>query len=847
MPTPAELQTGQAKAELYRGSGGWPNQPHPVALEPPFEPFNSNTPSVWASVYNGWRDELPPLTAAPYQDDHDDLVPIVIEQFSEDESTIPKAEQFLAALTTITRPISFEVIACGGSSDTKPFIRLQFVANSDNAPTVQRLLQAHYPNSAVQTHAGLQPSDMAMAHELYNLGFNAFTFRLSRPFLLPLITFNNLTTDPLGVLLAALDHVPTDEWAMLQILFQPTTNHWASNLQEACRNPYIKGGDYIADDITDQQFRHKFDKPLFAVVIRIAATDPDTIRLMLGWTEQFTAQPQQLTSNENEPNFNPTSSPIPHAFGTRLTYRPGIILNVAELAALVHLPAHHLASERLTRITSRTKAAPKTTNEPHAVVLGENTHRGQTTIARIPASLRTRHCYIAGASGTGKSTLILNMIKQDIEAGHGVGLLDPHGDLTDDVLALIPKHRVKDVIYFDPANKQHPPAFNILATKDASERERVVDELMTTLSRMFADSWGPRLDHYLSHALMSLVRIPRTTIGDLHRLFTDDNFVQRLVAKLDDEHLLTFWNVEYARRPKNAVDSIINKLGRFLLRDSVRNVICQRDNTFDFDEIINGKKIFLARLSAGQLSDTAAQLFGTFVVSKIVSAAFRRESIPEKQRVPFYLYIDEFQRFMNLAVSFEQILAEARKYKLVLAAMANQYVNQLDVSVRQAIFGNVGTLLTFRLGVQDAQLISQEMGDFNATELQSLNVGQAIARLGGTQSAFNLTTPNTPNIDHPSFAKQIIANSHRRNAPRQPTSPTTTQSPPSSPTASSSPASPQPTSTPTASPSPQPTEQQPASDATPPTSEPAPPESTPVASPLDTLKTGLDNPDDDFV
>ena len=251
-------------------------------------------------------------------------------------------------------------------------------------------------------------------------------------------------------------------------------------------------------------------------------------------------------------------------------------------------------------------------------------------------------------------------------------------------------------------------------------------------------------------------------------MLTDDQFRYQIIGQLKDDNLLAFWEHEFPGYPKGVCDPILNKLSPFLLNTTIRNIICQRQSKFNFDNILNTKKIFLANLSTGLLGESVAGIFGTFIMSKIVNAAFRRAAINEDQRIPFYLYVDEFQNFMDLAVGFEQILAEARKYKLVLAGMANQYVGQLTDSVRQAIFGNVGTLLTFRLGVQDARLVANEFGEFTPDEILSLEMGQAICRVGGTQTAFNLNTPPppTPNSQE-RVAKIIEASRARYTTPKQ--------------------------------------------------------------------------------
>jgi hypothetical protein len=348
------------------------------------------------------------------------------------------------------------------------------------------------------------------------------------------------------------------------------------------------------------------------------------------------------------------------------------------------LPGKSVVSERLRRVTTRTRPASTAPAEAGSVLLGENVHRGETRVARLSASLRTRHCYIAGASGTGKSTLLLNMIVQDIVEGQGVGVLDPHGDLVSAVLRRVPRNRIRDVILFDPADEEYPFALNILEAKDDAERERIVVETVMALERFFPASWGPRLERILTFAIHTVLQaIPGATLAEVERILTDEPFRKEVIAKTTDPRFLAFWKTQFNFFPKNAVDPVLNKLSVFLLNRTVRNIICQRHATIDFDNLLNSGKILLANLSTGLLTEKVAGMFGSFLVTKIVNAAFRRTRLPEHQRRPWYLYVDEFQAFMNLSMGFDRILAEARKYKLILAGLANQYVGQLSLPVRQ--------------------------------------------------------------------------------------------------------------------------------------------------------------------
>lgn len=302
------------------------------------------------------------------------------------------------------------------------------------------------------------------------------------------------------------------------------------------------------------------------------------------------------------------------------------------------------------------------------------------------------------------------------------------------------------MILFDPSDRDYPFALNILEAKDKDEQERITDETVMALERYFPSSWGPRLERVLRHTIGTVLdAIPGATLADVELMLVDDDFRATVLPKTTNPRYVHFWTHQFGKTvPKNAVDPVLNKLSPFLMSETVRNIVCQRRAAVDFDDILNRGKILLANLSTGLLTEKIAGTFGSFLVTKIVNAAFRRAGLREDKRRPWYLYVDEFQAFMNVSVGFDRILAEARKYKLILAGLANQYVGQLSVPVRHAIFGNVGTFVAFRLGVDDAEILAKELGVFTAGELLSLERGQAIVRAGGSRATFNIATQPEP-------------------------------------------------------------------------------------------------------
>jgi hypothetical protein len=797
---------GKAKAEMHRGSGWWPLQPYPVALEPPFEPFDRHGVNVWDCYINDWEQgwegsalkrlvqqrvyELGQgILLPPHESDGwGKLVAIPVEQFPEDKTTIPRMEQLLLSLRRLRHPVAFEICGRGPEPEwdfklsaklmaqgkpvepaiigwSKGYTVAQFVAHETDAKLVQSQLLAHYPNSAVTLEGKVDDPHLEAHARVQEGDAYAATLALQVGHGFPLKVFSRLDPDPLGVVLAAFDHLDKEEWALLQIVFEPASESWAEVLEQAIRDPYQKKP--FLEDRQVRLVRDKFSSPLFAVSVRIAAKRQYVFRQLLGWAEQFAAAPDQaLVPNtaewdddgmpDYERNFTGTS------LLSRWSYRPGLLLSLQELASLAHLPSESIVSERLRAVKSRTKAAAEVNPEAGSVVLGENVHRGESRVVRLGAERRAEHCYLAGATGTGKSTLLLNMMVQDIKAGHGIGLLDPHGDLVRAVMRQIPESRVDDVVLFDPADKEYPFALNILDAADDSERERIVDETVMALERYFPASWGPRLERILRFTLLTVLHaIPGATLADVEHMLTDEQFRGKVIAKTKDPRFLTFWNKQFKFMPKNAVDPVLNKLSTFLLSRTVRNIVCQRHAAINFDTLINNRKILLANLSTGLLTEKIAGTFGSFLVTKIVNAAFRRASIPESKRRSWYLYIDEFQAFMNLSVGFERILSETRKYKLVLAGLANQYIGQLSHQVKEAVFGNVGTVVAFRLGVDDAAAVAKQFAGFETDDILNLNRGEAIMRVGTAGSSFNLKTYAAPRTPDTNPTKQIMARCRR--------------------------------------------------------------------------------------
>jgi len=335
---------------------------------------------------------------------------------------------------------------------------------------------------------------------------------------------------------------------------------------------------------------------------------------------------------------------------------------------------------------------------------------------------RRGHMYIVGKTGTGKSTLIENMAIADIRMGCGLALVDPHGDLAERILNFIPEKRIEDVIYFNPADLEHPIAFNPLEKVSRDYHHLVVSGLISVFKKIWVSSWGPRLEHILRHSLFTLLEYPQSTLLDLPRLLTDKEFRARALEYVTQPQVREFWLLEFEKYSawlkSEAISPILNKIGQFLTSLPLRNVVGQKENTFNLRRAMDDGKILIVNLAKGRLGEDNCALLGAMIVTKLQLAALSRTDIPESQRKTFYLYVDEIHNFLTL--SFADILSEARKYGLSLI-LSHQYIEQLEDEIRAAIFGNVGTIISFRVGAEDAKYLAKEFSPvFDESDLINL-------------------------------------------------------------------------------------------------------------------------------
>lgn len=401
--------------------------------------------------------------------------------------------------------------------------------------------------------------------------------------------------------------------------------------------------------------------------------------------------------------------------------------------------------------------------EPEPVQIGLQHAWGDLLPFGLSGADRFRHLYIVGQTGTGKSTLLRELMAQDLKSGEGCALLDPHGDLADTLLRDVPRHRIDDVIVFDPSDIDFPVAFNPFYRVAIDDRPLVAANLTSTFKHIWADSWGPRLEYILQNTFRALLDAPdhlRPSFLGVPRVFVDRDYRDAVKTHIKDEGARRFFVDEYSRWNERmiieALSPLQNKIGALVANPFVRNVLCQWKPTVDLSRIMQKQQILIVRLPKGSLGEEASHLLGALVVSGAFQAAMSRLV---ENRVPFHLYVDEFPNFANRA--FELLLSEARKFQISLT-MGHQYLDQLSPELRSAVFGNVGSIVTFRVGARDADALANELGRYNALTYREMGRGEIIARMvrnGQTSQPVRGQTVPTPAL--PRHCKKVRANSRR--------------------------------------------------------------------------------------
>ncbi len=442
----------------------------------------------------------------------------------------------------------------------------------------------------------------------------------------------------------------------------------------------------------------------------------------------------------------------------RAFYGDGFVLNIEELASVFHLPHTNVETPNIVWASAKTAEPPSKlpvltgsdANDDQISAFGVTNFRGINHQFGMLRYDRSRHVYIIGQTGAGKSGLLELFALSDIFHNQGYAIIDPHGDFAINNMKFIPGSRLNDVVYFNPADTAYPLGFNPLEVTNTNQKTNISSEVIGVLKRMFGDSWGPRLEYILRYTILALLDRPETTMLDITRMLTDKNFRKETLGYCRDTVVLQFWNVEFAswndKFVAEAVAPVLNKVGAFTTNPIIRNIIGQPKSTFNIRQIMDEGRILIVNLSKGLIGEDNAAILGSFLVTKIQLAAMSRSDIPDiRDRRPFYLYVDEFQNFAT--DSFATILSEARKYGLNLT-VANQYISQMNETVRDAVFGNVGTMISFRVSADDAPILAKQFEpNFEAVDLLQMHNRNFVINMviGGEKTpAFSARTLELP-------------------------------------------------------------------------------------------------------
>jgi len=441
-------------------------------------------------------------------------------------------------------------------------------------------------------------------------------------------------------------------------------------------------------------------------------------------------------------------------------------LTADEVATICHFPLDSDSVPNLYKILSPKSEPPlglptvDNTSPDELTPFAETNYRNIRESFGIKRKDRARHMYVIGKSGSGKSKMLELMIKNDLELGHGVCIIDPHGDLVENIIPFIPESRIKDVIFFNPVDEEYPIAFNPIEKVNPLLRQQVSTGLIEIFKKIFGSNWSPRLEHVLRMTLLALLDAPKASVMSILLLLTDREYRQATIKTIEDQVVKNFWTNEFAswseKFDAEAIMPILNKIGQFVSNTIIRNIVGQEENKIDMSFIMNNKKILLVKLPKGILQEENTSLLGSMIITKIYQAALARADVAESQRVPFFLYIDEFQNFAT--DSFANILSESRKYRLSLT-MAHQYVSQLNDVVKKTVFGNVGSIISFRIGPEDALLMEKEFEpEFAAQDIVNLGVREIYLKLSiddEVKEAFSAKTLTVPESTF-NFREQIV-------------------------------------------------------------------------------------------
>jgi hypothetical protein len=632
-----------------------------------------------------------------------------------------------------------------------------------------------------QIHGAYPTADIEDVEE-YNIfasgGMVAFTaLKSTNKDFFPIKRYKDLPTDSLNSITSAMSKMAEKESAVVQIILTPCDDSWRKKARQFLASlestntedkPKIK-----IDPAIPPAIEEKSSKVGFEVAIRLVTVAPT-----MGEAKANLANLASTFDQFSLPHlggFRKTKVYFKKSFMEGFLYRYlpvfryKLILNIEEMATIFHFPSKSVETPYLERVTSKKAAAPQ--NLPEAgLYLGKSSFRGTEKPVFMSDDDRRRHMYVIGQTGTGKSEFLKFMAQQDIRNGHGVAFIDPHGDAVEDILKMIPPERANDVIYFNPSDLQRPLGLNILECKNEEQKNLVINSFIGLLYKLYDPNhsgiMGPMLERAIRNVMLTAMEEPGNSLVEVLRLLTDPEFSKQKIELIRDPLVKRYWTDEIANtndfHKSEKLGYFVSKFDRFVTDTTMRNIIGQQYSAFDFRQVMDERKILLVNLSKGLIGEENSNFLGLILVPRLLIAAMSRADVrDEKDRPDFYLYVDEFQNFAT--DDFAQILSEARKYHLNLT-VGNQFIGQIEPKIKDAVFGNVGTIASFRIGIDDAGYMATQFSPvFNENDLMNNTVGNAFIRLlvnGQPTVPFSLVTdwPAMQSIPRSSdLAEQIKA------------------------------------------------------------------------------------------
>ncbi len=656
-----------------------------------------------------------------------EMVTLEVKLAKENEIKIDAADQMFSSFSSLKKSgfwsflevhdvVSFEIIG------KKAEIRFYVSAPNRIIDLIEKTIYGYYPMADIK-----KVDEPNIFSEQGKVVFGGLVQKESH--YMPIRLYRDLPTDSLSAITSSLSKFDDNEAGIIQILIRPAGGKWkkegksyVSSTKKNEANPEkatFKTDPKVLEKIEDKCSKSGFDATIRFVVTASTKDMADThLKNIKNAFTQFNSDLNSFTGTKDlfkggfMINFIYKFFPIVD-FSIWPFKKSISVLSTDELATLFHFPNKTVETPHIQWLKAKTAPVPIEVLQTGGTSIGDGYYRGVKRPVTIGVEDRRRHVYIIGKTGVGKSVLLHDMAIQDIKAGHGVCVIDPHGDLIDDIIKYIPPERAEDVIYFDPSDVERPMGLNLLEAKTEDQKHFITTSIINLMYKLYDPQRtgiiGPRFEHAVRNAMLTVMSEKGSTFVEIVRVLTDPKYVQELLPKVQDPIVRRYWTDQIAQtsdfHKSEVLDYIVSKFGRFITNKTMRNIIGQSDSAFDFRRVMDEGKILLINLSKGKLGEENSSFLGLVLIPKILIAAMSRQEIPEDKRRDFFLYVDEFQNFAT--PDFATILSEARKYHLNLT-VANQFIGQMDDEVKNAIFGNVGTLISFRVGVTDASYMQRE-------------------------------------------------------------------------------------------------------------------------------------------